>query len=127
MFVTTDLSMPSNTKPSMLFIKIAVKMLTADVSIKYKVEINTQHFKTSVVNFSELERFIYREAVFEFKFKDVDVVPLRRYQPFTVSEFLAQSGGMMGLFAGISALSIIELFYFLTLRLFVNFWRWFKQ
>jgi acid-sensing ion channel, other len=60
------------------------------------------------------------EASFEFKFKDVDIVPLKRYQLFTFSEFLAQAGGMMGLFAGISVLSIVEIFYFLSLRWMTN-------
>jgi acid-sensing ion channel, other len=81
-------------------------------SIKYNIEI----FQHNLLNNSE--------ATMEFKFKDVDIVPLRRYQPFTFSEFLAQSGGMLGLFAGISMLSIVELCYFLSLRWIVNCWRW---
>jgi acid-sensing ion channel, other len=67
------------------------------------------------------------EASFEFKFKDVDIVPLKRYQLFTFSEFLAQAGGMMGLFAGISVLSIVEIFYFLSLRWMMDFWKALKQ
>jgi acid-sensing ion channel, other len=62
-----------------------------------------------------------------FKFKDLLIAPLRRYQPFTFSEFLAQSGGILGLFAGISALSIIELFYFMTLRWMMNLLRRWKK
>jgi acid-sensing ion channel, other len=80
-------------------------------SIKYKVEVIAQ----SLVNGSE--------ASIEFKFKDIDVVPLRRSLSITFSEFLAQSGGMLELFAGISVLSIFELFYFLTVRWLVNLWR----
>jgi hypothetical protein len=59
-----------------------------------------------------------------FKFKDLLIATLRRYQPFTFTEFLAQSGGMMDLFAGISALSIIELCYFMTLRWALDFGQW---
>jgi acid-sensing ion channel, other len=62
-----------------------------------------------------------------FKFKDVDIVPLRRYLPFTFNDFLAQSGGMWGLFAGISMLSLVELIYFITSRWTVNLWRWKKS
>jgi acid-sensing ion channel, other len=80
-------------------------------SIKYRLEI----IKHKLVNGSE--------AILDFKFKDVDIVPLRRYQPFTFSDFLAQSGGMLGLFAGISVLSIFELWYFWSLRWIVNLLR----
>jgi acid-sensing ion channel, other len=57
------------------------------------------------------------DAVVNIKFKDEQVVPMRRFQKMTFVEFLAQSGGLMGLFAGISALSVIEVIYFFTLRL----------
>jgi amiloride-sensitive sodium channel len=67
------------------------------------------------------------ETEIEFKFKDVDIVPLRRYRQMTFSDFLAQSGGMLGIFAGISVLSVIELFYFMTLRWMANLWRWIKN
>jgi acid-sensing ion channel, other len=85
--------------------------LDACNSIKYKVEVVHQNIFNS------------SETSIEFRFKDVDVVPLRRYQPFTFRDFLAQSGGLMGLFAGISVLSVIEVVYFLSLRLMVNLWR----
>jgi acid-sensing ion channel, other len=84
--------------------------LDACNSIKYKVEILSNYL-------------VDKEASIEVRFKDVDVFPLRRYQPFTFSDFLAQSGGLMGLFAAISVLSVIEVVYFLSLRLMVNLWR----
>jgi acid-sensing ion channel, other len=91
-------------------------------SIKYKVEVNA-HSRDDLgqeEDSDDSDTFVSMH----FKFKDLLIAPLRRYQPFTFTEFLAQSGGMMGLFAGISALSIIELFYFMTLRWMVNLWRW---
>jgi acid-sensing ion channel, other len=94
-------------------------------SIEYKTEIITHRLVAST-NDTLARRFDTFTAKFNFKFKDVDIVPLLRYQPFTFSDFLAQSGGMMGLFAGISVLSIIELFYFMTLRWMVNFRRWIR-
>jgi hypothetical protein len=93
--------------------------------IKYRTEIiahNVQLDKNAF-NKSYWIEFDF-ETEIEFKFKDVDIVPLRRYRQMTFSDFLAQSGGMMGLFAGVSALSVIELFYFMTLRWMVNLWRW---
>jgi Amiloride-sensitive sodium channel len=61
-------------------------------------------------NISLERRQVDIDVTLNFRFKDVNVVAMRRYQPLTFVEFLAQSGGMMGLFAGISALSIIEIF-----------------
>jgi acid-sensing ion channel, other len=90
--------------------------------IKYKTEV-TAH----PILWENEDAYAIKECSFEFKFKEVDVVPLRRYQSFTFTEFLAQSGGFMGLFAGISALSIIEMLYFMTLRFVVNLWRLFKS
>jgi acid-sensing ion channel, other len=94
-------------------------------SIKYNFEV----FAHSNDDLTNASYSIYRHHVdtyasFDFKFKDTLIAPLRRYQPFTFTEFLAQSGGMMGLFAGISALSIIELLYFMSLRWMMNFWEW---
>jgi acid-sensing ion channel, other len=56
------------------------------------------------------------EVVLNFRFKDNEFVQQRRYQPFTFVEFLAQSGGLLGLFVGASALSVVELFYFFLMR-----------
>jgi hypothetical protein len=58
------------------------------------------------------------EVLLRFKFKDNEYIRQRRYQPFTVVEFLAQSGGLLGLFIGASVLSIVEMFYFFSLRTF---------
>jgi amiloride-sensitive sodium channel len=74
-------------------------------SIKYSVEVIPLRLKFRT------------QGSFEFKFKDTDIVPLLRYIPLTSSEFLAQSGGLMGLFAGNSVLSVFEVFYFASLTL----------
>jgi acid-sensing ion channel, other len=92
-------------------------------SIKYKTEVIGH--SCSVVKTDFYGNFHF-ETEIEFKFKDVDVVPLQRYRQMTFSNFLAQSGGMMGLFAGISVLSVIELLYFMTVRWMVDLCRWIK-
>jgi acid-sensing ion channel, other len=91
-------------------------------SIKYNIEIIANNLKQS--NESVVHRYEFEESSFSFRFKDVDIVPLRRYLQFTFTDFLAQSGGMLGLFAGVSMLSIIEVVYFVTLRWIVNMCRW---
>lgn len=46
------------------------------------------------------------------------MVTLRRSALYTYADFLAVCGGLMGLFLGVSALSIIEFIYRSTLRLY---------
>jgi hypothetical protein len=91
-------------------------------SIKYKVEVQEKKRSDYVGQFTFYDD-LKKETNITINFRmkdDDDVVPMFRYQPLTFVEFLAQSGGLLGLFAGISALSIIEIFYFFTLRLFCN-------
>jgi acid-sensing ion channel, other len=99
--------------------------LDACDSIKYDVEIIANTVKEYDYILDRNDHDI--DVRLNFKFKDVDIVPLRRYLPFTFNDFLAQSGGMWGLFAGISVLSLVELMYFMTIRWMVNLWRWKKN
>jgi acid-sensing ion channel, other len=98
--------------------------LDACDSINYSFEIIAHN--RAKMNKSIEDVHAFTETSLEFRLKDADP-PLRRYLSFTFSEFLAQSGGMMGLFAGISVLSIIELIYFLSMRWVMNIWRWIKD
>lgn len=43
---------------------------------------------------------------------------LRREEQYTITDFLAVCGGLLGLCLGISVLSIIECLYFFTLRMY---------
>jgi hypothetical protein len=47
-----------------------------------------------------------------------------RYQEFKLVDFLSYVGGILGLFAGISVLSFVELAYFMTLRLITDLLRY---
>jgi acid-sensing ion channel, other len=103
------------------------KCLEACDSINYKIEVFDKK-RADFDNSFDIHNFgndFAKETnvTINFKLKDDDVIPMFRYQPLTFVEFLAQSGGLMGLFAGISALSVIETFYFFTLRLICNFVR----
>ncbi|XP_070509997.1 pickpocket protein 28-like [Chironomus tepperi] len=55
--------------------------------------------------------------------KDAEYYAQIRYQQFKLVDFLSYVGGILGLFAGISVLSIVEFFYYFTLRLFSNLLR----
>lgn len=47
-----------------------------------------------------------------------------RSEMYTTAIFIANCGGLLGLFLGISMLSIIEFIYFSTLRLYLSLRRW---
>lgn len=46
------------------------------------------------------------------------VTTLKRDEIFSLTHFLAMCGGLLGLFLGVSMLSIIEFFYFISIHLF---------
>jgi Amiloride-sensitive sodium channel len=53
--------------------------------------------------------------------RENEFIALRRSQLYGTTEFLANCGGLLGLFLGFSIVSILELVYFCTIRLFCNF------
>lgn len=57
-------------------------------------------------------------------FMEPQVTTFRRNESQTYTDFLAICGGLLGLFLGVSALSIIEFIYYSTLRLFWNIRSW---
>lgn len=87
-------------------------------SVNYKSEIH-EKFKSSEKD-NNLTKFTFR-------FKDGEYFALLRYQPFKLVDFLAYIGGILGLFAGISVLSIVEVFYFFTLRIFSDVLRHLRE
>ncbi|KAI8424618.1 hypothetical protein MSG28_003051 [Choristoneura fumiferana] len=52
----------------------------------------------------------------EFYHKEPRFVSMRRSELFGLTDFLANCGGLLGLFLGFSFLSLVEIFYFCTLR-----------
>jgi len=57
------------------------------------------------------------EGIIKIRFKENEIISMERIQRFTIFDFLSYIGGLLGLFAGISVLSLFEVFYFFTLRL----------
>lgn len=55
-------------------------------------------------------------------FKKYTVNTLKRSEQYSYADFMAICGGLLGLFLGVSALSIIEFFYYTTVRLFCTIW-----
>ena len=80
-------------------------------SIKYNVKYYSNIFSES------------NETTINFKLNTEDIIVYKRYQQFSKFDVVSCVGGLLGLFAGISFLSIFEFFYFITLRFLVNIWR----
>lgn len=63
------------------------------------------------------------EAVLIVRMRTDDSKLYRRHQQFTLSDVISYVGGLLTLFAGISALSVVEIVYFFFIRVAVNFCR----
>ncbi|XP_056634912.1 pickpocket protein 28-like [Diorhabda sublineata] len=64
---------------------------------------------------------------FQIYFKGNQFVTMERNELFGITDFLANFGGLLGLFVGFSLLSLIEIIYFLTLRIYCNITLFGKQ
>ncbi|XP_061393667.1 pickpocket protein 28-like [Musca vetustissima] len=62
----------------------------------------------------------YEYASFSIYFKDNHFITIKRSELYGLYDFIANCGGILGLFMGVSILSVIEIFYHLTLRLWAN-------
>ncbi|XP_059047783.1 pickpocket protein 28-like [Achroia grisella] len=65
-------------------------------------------------NFFNFHRIQYSRL--KLHFKEPKFVSMRRSELFGLTDFLANCGGLLGLFLGFSFLSLIEVVYFFTLR-----------
>ncbi|KAF6207773.1 hypothetical protein GE061_016221 [Apolygus lucorum] len=99
--------------------------LQACQSIQYDAETSQSQLDTLKIlnafgeNASEIEGLEFaRVKIF---FKDEQIIPSRRGELFGVVDFLANCGGLLSLFCGISLLSICELVYYITIKFWANF------
>jgi amiloride-sensitive sodium channel len=90
------------------FISYSIEIVkTKQIFIAKSEESEEQYDQSSVI----YDSFVY------VRFKENEFVSLQRVRQFTIFDYLSYIGGLLGLFAGISVLSLFEIFYFLTLRL----------
>lgn len=54
-------------------------------------------------------------------YKTFQFIPMKRTELYTDLDFISNCGGLLSLFIGTSLLSIVEVFYFFTVRLLDNF------
>ena len=61
-------------------------------------------------------------ASVKIRFGDDQYVAFKRYATHGTVELLSVVGGLLGLFLGVSVLSIVEFFYFFVFRFISNLW-----
>lgn len=82
--------------------------------IDYNFEIIEEREKLRAFFFTNISASIY--------FVDNEFVAYKRYESYGTVSLLSNIGGLLGLFLGISVLSVFEVVYFVTLRLFHDLW-----
>lgn len=63
----------------------------------------------------------YGLAKLSFSLKEDQIMGLERRELYGTIDLVANFGGLLGLFTGFSLLSLVEIAYFCSLRLFCNF------
>lgn len=92
-------------------------------SVEYDAEVLKTNFETE--NFKQRFAYFgwenydksYNISKIEIYFKKPLFMSTSRSELFGTTDFLANIGGLLGVFLGFSFLSLVEIFYFLTLRL----------
>ncbi|XP_055708837.1 pickpocket protein 28-like [Phlebotomus papatasi] len=98
--------------------------LPACTSIAYDAEISQTDmdwdklFEALEIPKDKLEGI--RPAILSIYFKDSQFITSRRSELYGLTNFVANCGGLLGLFMGVSLLSIVEIIYFCSIRLINN-------
>uniref|UniRef100_A0A1I8P290 Pickpocket protein 28-like n=1 Tax=Stomoxys calcitrans TaxID=35570 RepID=A0A1I8P290_STOCA len=95
--------------------------LPACTSLEYETEITEANFDfVNILRDNDLyedETVWAKFSILSIYFKDSEFITSRRSELYGVTELLANFGGVVGLFMGISILSVVEIVYHFTLRL----------
>ncbi|XP_045451667.1 pickpocket protein 28-like [Melitaea cinxia] len=95
------------------------KCLPACTSIEYEAETSQADFNVYALLKAMNSRitetgFLYTQI--KIFFKEAQFIKVRRSELYGHTDFLANCGGLLGLFLGFSLLSVVEFIYFFTLR-----------
>uniref|UniRef100_A0A1A9WD09 Pickpocket protein 28 n=1 Tax=Glossina brevipalpis TaxID=37001 RepID=A0A1A9WD09_9MUSC len=100
--------------------------LPACTSIAYEAEISQADYDykslTGLKGTSNPKDELYgaKKSRLSIFFKEAQFLTSKRSELYGTTEFLANCGGLLGLFMGVSTLSIVEILYFCTVRLATN-------
>ncbi|XP_055693357.1 pickpocket protein 28-like [Lutzomyia longipalpis] len=86
---------------------------TSPTELKWKKLLNAHNIPEEY--FSE-----FQSVTLSIFFKDTQFITSKRSELYGLTNFIANCGGILGLFMGVSWLSIIEIIYFCSIRLFCN-------
>ncbi|XP_037941120.1 pickpocket protein 28-like [Teleopsis dalmanni] len=104
-------------------VKIMCDCMPACTSLEYNFEISRSHYnlEKTIRAFREVyEHSDFMGSRLSVYFKEHQFTAIKRTVIFSITTLIANCGGIFGLFMGISGLSIIELAYFFSVRLFDN-------
>ncbi|KAK4879623.1 hypothetical protein RN001_007769 [Aquatica leii] len=87
----------------------------------------TSKMKEHIIKNETIEYFMENMAVMHFFFTQSQFTRNTKSELYGFSEFLSNTGGLLGLFLGFSALSVIELFYYVSLKAFCKAIRFRKK
>jgi acid-sensing ion channel, other len=98
--------------------------LSTCTSISYDAEIsnlrhlgNLGYFENLKKKTNKTKKLFFSRTSIDIGFRENQFVTLKRSQLFGKTELLANCGGLLGLFLGLSIISIVEVIYFFTIRL----------
>ncbi|XP_063917674.1 pickpocket protein 28-like [Zophobas morio] len=98
--------------------------LPACSNLKFRVETSqdTFHVKEFWNAIGGADRYLegWSWSLMHIYFKDEQIRTLERNELYGTSDLISNLGGLLGLFTGFSLLSIIEILYFCSLRIFCN-------
>uniref|UniRef100_A0A182T5M0 Pickpocket n=1 Tax=Anopheles maculatus TaxID=74869 RepID=A0A182T5M0_9DIPT len=98
--------------------------LPACIFLEYKTEISQAHFEwrrlVNTIHLFEREMNHSEMSSLLIYFKEAQFISIKRNQLFGVNDFIANCGGILGLFMGVSLLSIVEILYYFTLKPLIN-------
>ncbi|KAI8424662.1 hypothetical protein MSG28_003089 [Choristoneura fumiferana] len=104
-----------NCLPSCTSVQYDAEILKTTFDFKKDFIANKRSYNKSkgTQDFRFLDKYNFSKV--EMYFKEPRFVSMRRSELFGLTDFLANCGGLLGLFLGFSFLSLIEIFYFCTL------------
>uniref|UniRef100_A0A182MR04 Pickpocket n=1 Tax=Anopheles culicifacies TaxID=139723 RepID=A0A182MR04_9DIPT len=98
--------------------------LPACIFLEYKTEISQAHFDwrrlTNTIHIYERELNHSQLSTLSIYYKEAQFISIKRNQLFGLNDFIANCGGILGLFMGVSLLSIVEILYYFTIKPLIN-------
>jgi amiloride-sensitive sodium channel len=88
-------------------------------SITYEQNVVTSRLETTQ-EASDKVTVAVEQFMLRFYFGSDEYTALRRYGSYDTVTFLSDCGGILGLFLGVSSLTVVEVFYFFVMRITSN-------